>query len=548
MLADDRSESGQYFSRVQPNNMAKQVLFHEDARRALAQGLDMLAQVVAITLGPKGRNVVIGQLGGMPKIINDGVTIAKEIELADPVANAGVALLRQAASKTNDFAGDGTTTAIVLAHALVTEGLKNVTAGANPVALKRGMDKATIFLVKAIAHQASPIDGFHAIAQIGSIAAGNDDDIGDMIAKAMEKVGKDGVISLEEGQSMVTDVEITEGMRFNKGYLSPYFVTDPERMESVMDNPLILITDQTITNVQDLIPLLEKGVSTGQSLVLIAADIKQEALATMVMNGLQGIIRITAVKAPGFGDRRRELLEDIAVLTGGTVMVEAKGLQLDQVSLDQLGTARRVVVTQEDTTLVVVGHEKPIQTRCAQIRQQIEGADSAYDQEKLKERLARLAGGIALIKVGAATETEMLDRKLRLEDALNATKAAVESGIIPGGGITLAHLAPSLESWARETLNDEELTGALIVAKSLTAPLQRIAENAGQNGAVIVERIKDQAFSVGYNAATNTIVDLFLAGIVDPAKVTTSALQNATSIAGMVLMTECVVTQQPTNE
>ena len=548
MLADDRSESGQYFSRVQPNNMAKQVLFHEDARRALAQGLDMLAQVVAITLGPKGRNVVIGQLGGMPKIINDGVTIAKEIELADPVANAGVALLRQAASKTNDFAGDGTTTAIVLAHALVTEGLKNVTAGANPVALKRGMDKATIFLVKAIAHQASPIDGFHAIAQIGSIAAGNDDDIGDMIAKAMEKVGKDGVISLEEGQSMVTDVEITEGMRFNKGYLSPYFVTDPERMESVMDNPLILITDQTITNVQDLIPLLEKGVSTGQSLVLIAADIKQEALATMVMNGLQGIIRITAVKAPGFGDRRRELLEDIAVLTGGTVMVEAKGLQLDQVSLDQLGTARRVVVTKEDTTLVVVGHEKPIQTRCAQIRQQIEGADSAYDQEKLKERLARLAGGIALIKVGAATETEMLDRKLRLEDALNATKAAVESGIIPGGGITLAHLAPSLESWARETLNDEELTGALIVAKSLTAPLQRIAENAGQNGAVIVERIKDQAFSVGYNAATNTIVDLFLAGIVDPAKVTTSALQNATSIAGMVLMTECVVTQQPTNE
>lgn len=528
--------------------MAKQVLFREDARRALAQGLDMLVQVVAITLGPKGRNVVIGQLGGTPKIVNDGVTIAKEIELADPVANAGVALLRQAASKTNDFAGDGTTTAIVLADALVTEGLKNVTAGADPVALKRGMDKATTFLVKAIAHQAKPIDEFQAIAQIGSIAAGNDDDIGDMLAKVMEKVGKDGVISLEDGQSMVTEVEITEGMRFDKGYLSPYFVTDPERMESVMDHPLILITDQTITNVQDLIPLLEKGVSTGQSLVLIATDIKQEALATMVVNGLQGIIRVTAVKAPGFGDHRSELLEDIAVLTGGTVMAEAKGLRLDQVTLEQLGTARRVVVTKEDTTLVVADNKQAIHTRCAQIRQQIEGTESAYDQEKLKERLAHLAGGIAVIKVGATTETEMFDRKLRLEDALNATKAAVDAGIIPGGGTTLTHLAPSLESWAKETLNDEELTGAVIVAKSLTAPLQRIADNSGQNGAVIVERVKDQAFSVGYDAVTNTIVDLFQAGIVDPAKVTTSAIQNATSIAGMILMTECVVTQQPTNK
>lgn len=525
--------------------MTKQVLYREDARRALAQGIDTLARVVAVTLGPKGRNVVLGQAFGVPQIVNDGVTIAKEIELEDPVENTGVALLRQAASKTNDFAGDGTTTAIVLAHALVKEGLRNVVAGANPVLLRRGIDKATTFLLQKLVEYARPIKDFQAIAQIGSIAAGNYDEIGEMIAEAMEKVGKEGVISLEEGKSMLTELEITEGMRFDKGYLSPYFVTDSERMEAVMEHPLILVTDQKITTVQQLIPLLEQVIKAAKPLVIIAEDIEREALSTLVVNRLHNVLSITAIKAPGFGDHRKAWLEDIATLTGGKVITEDAGLRLDKVTLDLLGTARRVVVTKDDTTLVATGNELAIKARCETIRQQIDLTDSTYDQEKLRERLAKLIGGVAIIKVGAATETEMKDRKLRLEDALNATKAAVEEGIIPGGGATLAHLAPQLEAWANHTLKDEELTGAMIVVKSLTAPLQRIAENAGQNGAVIAERVKGQDFKVGYNAVTNEIVDLFAAGIVDPVKVTKSALQNAASIASMILTTECIVTSQP---
>jgi chaperonin GroEL len=523
--------------------MAKRVIYSENARRTLERGMDILAEAVAVTLGPKGRNVVLGQSFGVPQIVNDGVTIAKAIELEDPIENTGVALIRQAAVKTNDVAGDGTTTAIVLAHALVKEGLRNVVAGANAIPLKRGIDQATTFLVAKIADYARPVKDAQAIAQVGAIAAG-DSEIGQMIADAMAKVGKEGVISLEEGKSMLTELEITEGMRFDKGYISPYFVTDTERMEALMDEPYILITDRKITSVQDLIPLLEKMVRTGKSLVLIAEDIEREALTTLVVNRLRSVLNITAVKAPGFGDRRKALLEDIAVLTGGKVITEDAGLRLDMVQLEMLGTARRVTVTKDDTTIVATGNEVAIQARCEQIRRQMAESDSDYDQENLEQRLAKLAGGVAVIKVGAATETEMQDRKLRLEDALNATKAAVAEGIVPGGGTTLAHLAPQLETWATQTLTGEELTGAMIVVRALTAPLKQIAENAGQNGAVVAERVKEKDFNVGYDAITGEFVDLFAAGIVDPARVTRSALQNAASIAGMILTTECIVAGQ----
>jgi chaperonin GroEL len=525
--------------------MAKHILYNETARRALERGIDILAEAVAITLGPKGRNVVLGQPFGLPQIVNDGVTIAKAIELEDHVENTGVALIRQAASKTNDVAGDGTTTAIVLAHAIVKEGLRNVAAGANAILLRRGIDKATAFLVEKIAKYARPVEDSQSIAQVGAIAAGNNDEVGQMIADAMAKVGKEGVISLEEGKSMLTELEVTEGMRFDKGYVSPYFVTDTKRMEALMEEPYILITDRKITNVQDLIPLLEQVVRTGKPLVLIAEDIEREALATLVVNRLRSVLNVTAVKAPGFGDRRKALLEDIAVLTGGTVVTEDAGLRLDTVKLEMLGTARRVTVTRDDTTIVATGNEAAIKARCEQIRRQIAETDSEFDQEKLQERLSKLTGGVAVIKVGAATETEMKDRKLRLEDALNATQAAVEEGIVPGGGTMLAHLAPQLESWANQTMIGEELTGGLIVARALTAPLKRIAENAGQNGAVIAERIKEKDLNVGYDAINDKFVDLFTAGIVDPAKVTRSALQNAASIAGMILTTECIVVDRP---
>jgi chaperonin GroEL len=525
--------------------MAKQIIYDEEARRALEKGMDILTEAVAITLGPKGRNVVLEKKFGAPQIVNDGITIAKEIELEDHVENTGVSLIRQAAAKTNDVAGDGTTTAVVLASAIVREGMRNVVAGANAIALRRGIDKATHFLVEKIAEHARLVEDSKAIAQVAAISAGNDNEVGEMVANAMEKVGKEGVISLEEGKSMTTELEITEGMRFDKGYISPYFVTDAERMEAVMEEPYILLTDKKITFVQDLVSVLEQVSRSGQSLLIIAEDIEKEALATLVVNRLRGVLNVVAVKAPGFGDRRKAMLEDIAILTNGQVISEEAGLNLENTQIDMLGKARRVTITKDNTTIVAEGNEKAVKTRCEQIRRQIKETESSFDKEKLQERLAKLAGGVAVLKVGAATETEMKDKKLRLEDAINATKAAVEEGIVAGGGTTLLHLAPQLDSWATQHLTGDELLGAMIVVRALYAPLKRIVENAGQNGAVIAEWVKEKPFDVGYDAVTNEFVDMFEAGIVDPAKVTRSALQNAASIAGMVLTTECIIVDKP---
>jgi len=525
--------------------MAKRIIYNEQARRALEKGIDILCEAVAVTLGPKGRNVVLEKKFGAPQIVNDGVTIAKEIELEDHIENTGVALIRQAASKTNDAAGDGTTTATVLAHAMVKAGLRNVAAGANAITLKRGIDKASEFLVKKIEEHAKPISDSNAIAQVGTISAGNDEEVGRMIADAMDKVGKEGVISLEEGKSMTTELEVTEGMRFDKGYISPYFATDTERMEAVLEEPYILLTDKKIGLVQDLVPVLEQIARTGKPLLIIAEDIEKEALATLVVNSLRGVLNVAAVKAPGFGDRRKAMLEDIAVLTNGQLITEDAGLKLDNAKLEMLGTARRITINKDTTTIVAEGNEVAVKARCEQIRKQMDETDSSYDKEKLQERLAKLSGGVAVVKVGAATETEMKDKKLRLEDAINATKAAVEEGIVPGGGTTLAHLAPALEDWAKANLSGEELIGAHIVASALTAPLMRIAQNAGVNGAVVAENVKNKPFNEGYNAATGEYVDMLAAGIVDPAKVTRSGLQNAASIAGMVLTTECIVADMP---
>ncbi len=525
--------------------MAKRIIYNENARRALEKGIDILAESVAVTLGPKGRNVVLEKKFGAPQIINDGVTIAKEIELEDHIENTGVALIRQAASKTNDAAGDGTTTATVLAHAMVKAGLRNVAAGANAITLKKGIDKASDFLVSKIQEMAKPIADSNAIAQVGTISAGNDEEVGKMIADAMDKVGKEGVISLEEGKSMETELEVTEGMRFDKGYISPYFATDTERMEAVLDEPYILLTDKKIGLVQDLVPVLEQIARTGKPLLIIAEDIEKEALATLVVNRLRGVLNVAAVKAPGFGDRRKAMLEDMAVLTNGQLITEDAGLKLENAKLEMLGTARRVTINKDTTTIVAEGNEAAVGARCEQIKKQMDETDSTYDKEKLQERLAKLAGGVAVVKVGAATETEMKDKKLRLEDAINATKAAVEEGIVPGGGTTLAHLAPALEQWAASSLSGEELIGANIVAAALTAPLMRIAENAGANGAVVAENVKSRAGAEGFNAASGEYVDMLGAGIVDPAKVTRSGLQNAASIAGMVLTTECIVADLP---
>jgi len=522
--------------------MAKRIIYNENA---LEKGIDILAESVAVTLGPKGRNVVLEKKFGAPQIINDGVTIAKEIELEDHIENTGVALIRQAASKTNDAAGDGTTTATVLAHAMVKAGLRNVAAGANAITLKKGIDKASDFLVAEIKNKANPISDSNAIAQVGTISAGNDEEVGRMIADAMDKVGKEGVISLEEGKSMTTELEVTEGMRFDKGYISPYFATDTERMEAVLDEPYILLTDKKIGLVQDLVPVLEQIARTGKPLLIIAEDIEKEALATLVVNRLRGVLNVAAVKAPGFGDRRKAMLEDMAVLTNGQLITEDAGLKLENAKIEMLGTARRVTINKDTTTIVAEGNEVAVQARCEQIKKQMDETESTYDKEKLQERLAKLAGGVAVVKVGAATETEMKDKKLRLEDAINATKAAVEEGIVPGGGTTLAHLAPTLEQWASSTLTGEELIGANIVAAALTAPLMRIAENAGVNGAVVAENVKAKSFNEGYNAANGEYVDMLAAGIVDPAKVTRSGLQNAASIAGMVLTTECIVADLP---
>ena len=524
--------------------MAKSIIYNDQARRALERGIDLLTESVAVTLGPRGRNVVLERKYGAPQIVNDGVTIAKEIELEDRIENTGVSLIRQAASKTNDNAGDGTTTAVVLAHGMVKEGMRNVAAGANAVSLQRGINKAAEYVVEQIGKHARQISDSNSVAQVGAISAGNDQEVGEMIAQAMDRVGREGVISLEEGKSMTTELDVAEGMRFDKGYISPYFVTDNERMEAVLDEPQLLITDKKITVIQDLVSILEQVSRSGKPLLIIAEDIEKEALATLVVNRMRGVLNVTAVKAPAFGDRRKQMLEDIAVLTGSQVITEDAGLTLENATTDMLGTARRVTVGRENTTIVAEGDNPDVSKRCEQIRRQLEDTESSYEREKLQERLAKLAGGVAVIKVGAATETEMRDRKLRLEDAVNATKAAVEEGIVPGGGTTLAHIAPDLEQWAKSNLNGEELTGAMIVCRALTAPLKRIAQNAGQNGAVIAERVKSKDFNIGYNAANNEFGDMYQAGVIDPAKVTRSAVQNAASIASMVLTTECIVVEK----
>jgi len=525
--------------------MSKKILYQDNARRALERGMEIMVEAVSVTLGPKGRNVVLEKPYGSPQIVNDGVTIAREISLEDHIENTGVSLIRQAAAKTNDVAGDGTTTATVLAYAMVKEGLKNVAAGANPISIKLGMEKATQYLVTQINEFAQPVEEIQSIQHVASISAGNDNVIGSLIADALSKVGKDGVISLEEGKGIVTELEITEGMKIEKGFISPYFITNTEKMEVQYDNPLILLTDKRITLVQqDLLPILEQLTKTKRPLLLIAEDVEKEALATLILNKLRGIVNVVAVRAPAFGEQRKLMLQDIAILTGGTVITQDAGLSLDNIQLDLLGQARRIIVTKDTTTIVAEGTETEIKVRCEQLRKQINSSETEYEKEKLQDRIAKLSGGIAVIKVGAVTETEMKDKKLRLEDAINATRAAVEEGIVPGGGATLAHLSENLITWSKGNLNEDELVGALIISRAIVAPLKRIAENAGINGPIVVEQVQQQEFEVGYNAAKNIFENMYEAGIVDPAKVTRSGLQNATSIASMILTTECIIVDE----
>lgn len=522
--------------------MAKKILYQDNARRALERGMEIIVEAISVTLGPKGRNVVLGKNYGAPQIVNDGVTIAKEISLEDHIENTGVSLIRQAAAKTNDVAGDGTTTATVLAYAIVREGMKNVAAGANPISLKIGIEKATKYLVNAIIESSKPIENLQSIAQVASISAGNDLEVGEMIAQAIDKVGKDGVISLEEGNSIFTELEVTEGMEFEKGYVSPYFVTDSERLECIYEDCFVLLTDKKITLVeQDLVPILEQITSTGKPLLIIADDIEKEALATVVLNKLRRILKVVVVRAPGFGDRRKQYLEDIAIMTDGELITEDAGLSLESVTLDLLGKARKVIITKDSTTIITEGTEEQVKKRCEQLRKQLNLIDSSYEKEKLQDRIAKLSGGVAVIKVGAATETEMREKKLRLEDAINATKAAIEEGIVPGGGATLTHLSESLKTWAKTNLKEDELVGGLILARAINSPLRKIIENAGQNGSIIIEKLMDSNFEIGYDANENSMVNMYEKGIIDPAKVTRSAVQNAASIASMILTTECIV-------
>ncbi len=525
--------------------MAKKILYKDNARRALERGMEIMVEAVSVTLGPKGRNVVLEKAYGSPQIVNDGVTIAKEITLEDHIENTGVSLIRQAAAKTNDVAGDGTTTATVLAYAMVKEGLKNVAAGANPISIKLGMEKATQYLVTQINEFAQPVEDIQSIQQVASISAGNDEIIGSLIADALSKVGKEGVISLEEGKAIKTELEITEGMKLEKGFISPYFITNTEKMEVVYENPVILLTDKRITLVQqDLLPILEQVTKIKRPLLIIAEDVEKEALATLILNKLRGIINVVAIRAPGFGEQRKLMLQDIAILTNGTVITQDAGLSLDNIQLELLGQARRIVVNKDITTIVAEGTENEIKIRCEQLRKQVNSADTAYEKEKLQDRIAKLSGGIAVVKVGAVTETEMKDKKLRLEDAINATRAAVEEGIVPGGGATFAHLSENLATWAKNNLTEDELVGAMILTRAILAPIKRIVENAGINGPVIVEQVQQENFEVGYNAAKNTFVNMYQAGIIDPAKVTRSGLQNATSIASMILTTECIIVDE----
>ncbi len=521
--------------------MAKQIAYGEDARKALKAGIDQLADTVKITLGPKGRNVVLDKKFGAPLITNDGVTIAKEIELDDPFENMGAQLVKEVSIKTNDVAGDGTTTATLLAQALITEGMKNVTAGANPMVLKKGIANAVDVAVKALAENSQQVTGTKDIARVATVSSA-DEFIGNLIAEAMDKVSTDGVITVEESKTAETYSEVVEGMMFDRGYIAPYMVTDTEKMVAELDDPLILITDKKISSIQELLPILEPVAQSGRKLLIIAEDVEGDALTNLVLNKLRGTLNSVAVKAPGFGDRRKEMLQDIATLTGGTVITSELGLELKDVTLDQLGTARQVKIDKENTIIVDgAGNQEAIKARVGQIRSQIETTASDFDREKLQERLAKLAGGVAVIKVGAATEIEMKEKKLRIEDALAATKAAVEEGIVAGGGIALMNTIPAVEAYC-DTLTGDEKTGALIVLKALEAPLRQIASNAGLEGSVIVENIKKaDKVGYGYNALTEQYGDMVEAGIVDPTKVTRSAIQNASSVAAMVLTTESLV-------
>jgi len=524
---------------------SKLLRFGEEARRGLEAGVDKLADTVAITLGPKGQNVVLDKKWGAPTITNDGVTIAKEVELEDPWENMGAQLCKEVATKTNDVAGDGTTTATVLARAMVRAGMKNVAAGANPMALKRGIEKGVEAAVDAIKAQSKEIESKDEIAQVAGISAA-DPEIGATIAEALDKVGKDGVITVEESNTFGIELEFTEGMQFDKGYISPYFVSDPERQEAVLDDPYILIVNKKISSAQELLPLLEKVLNTGKPLVAIAEDVDGEALATLVVNKIRGTFNAVGVKAPGFGDRRKAMLQDMAILTGGQVVSEEVGLKLENVDVDLLGRARKVVVTKDDTTIVEgAGSEDDVAGRINQIKAEIENTDSDWDKEKLQERLAKLSGGVAVIKVGAATEVELKEKKHRIEDAVSATRAAVEEGIVPGGGVTLIRAEAALD---KLDLVDDEATGAKIVRSALSEPARRIAQNAGYEGAVVVSQIRTEDDGRGFNAATGEWTDLVKAGIIDPAKVTRSALQNAASIAAIVLTVESSVIEKPEDE
>jgi chaperonin GroEL len=522
---------------------AKELLFNTDARAKLKKGVDHLAEAVKVTLGPKGRNVVIDKKFGSPTVTKDGVTVAKEVELSDPIENMGAQMVKEVATKTSDLAGDGTTTATVLAQAIFREGLKNVTAGANPMELKRGIDRAVEAVVEQLRTLSVPSAGKREIAQVGTISANNDKEIGNLISEAMEKVGKDGVITVEEAKGLETTLETVDGMQFDRGYLSPYFVTDPEKMEAVLDDAYILIHDKKISAMKELLPVLEKIAQSGRPLLIIAEDVEGEALATLVVNKLRGTLKVVAVKAPGFGDRRKEMLRDIAVLSGGQVVSEELGFKLENSTLNDLGRAKRVVVDKDNTTIVDgKGKEDAIQGRIGEIRSAIDKSTSDYDREKLQERLAKLSGGVAVINVGAATETEMKEKKARVEDALHATRAAVEEGIVPGGGVALVRAQAGLDK-LRGT--DDEKIGVEIVRRALEEPIRMIAQNAGAEGSIVVARVKEaKEKNFGYNAATDAYEDLVKAGVIDPTKVTRTALQNAASIAGLLLTTECVVVEK----
>ncbi len=527
--------------------MAKQIIYSEGARHALLRGVNQLADAVKVTLGPKGRNVVLDKKFGSPTITKDGVSVAKEIDLKDPVENLGARMVREVASKTSDIAGDGTTTATVLAQAIIREGSKNVAAGANPMALKRGIDKAVDAVVAEIKALSRPVSG-NMVAQVGMISANSDETIGKIIAEAMEKVGKDGVITVEEAKTMETSLDVVEGMQFDRGYLSPYFVTDPERMEVVLDNPVVLIHEKKISNLKDMLPILEKVAQTGQPLLVIAEDLEGEALATLVVNKLRGTLKVAGVKAPGFGDRRKAMLEDIAVLTGGRAITEDLGLKLENLKLEDLGRAKRVVVDKDNTTIIEgAGTKKAIEGRVKQIRTQIEDTTSDYDREKLQERLAKLVGGVAVIKVGAATESEMKEKKARVEDAMHATKAAVEEGIVPGGGVALLRGAAALDRLAKDQgLDGDQRLGVEIIRRACEEPIRWIAQNAGVEGSIVAAKVRQSTKKdFGYNAATETYEDMVTAGVIDPTKVVRSALQNAASIAGLLLTTEALVSELP---